>query len=166
MGSVNKVILVGNLGADPELKYTPSNRPLCNLSVATNEVFKDKTGQRQERTEWHRVTVWGDQAEHCSKYLGKGRSVYVEGRLQTRSWDDKEGKKRYSTDIVADRVVFLGGGGGEAGAGGGGGGGARRPAGGGGGGGGRSWGEDAGPGGPPDAGEPSGPPPSDDDIPF
>jgi single-strand DNA-binding protein len=161
MGSVNKVILIGNLGADPELKYTPSNRPLCNLSVATNEVFKDKSGQRQERTEWHRVTVWGDQAETCSKYLGKGRSVYVEGRLQTRSWDDKDGKKRYSTDIVADRVVFLSGGAGE-------GGGGRR-------GGGRgSWGEEsgaagsAGGGGPPDAGGPdtSGPPPGDDDIPF
>jgi single-strand DNA-binding protein len=108
--SVNKVILVGNLGSDPELKYTPSNRPLCNISLATNEVFKDKAGARQERTEWHRVTVWGEQAETCSKYLNKGRSVYVEGRLQTRSWDDKEGKKRYSTDIVADRVVFLGAG--------------------------------------------------------
>jgi single-strand DNA-binding protein len=158
MGSVNKVILIGNLGADPELKYTPSNRPLCNLSVATNEVFKDKSGQRQERTEWHRVTVWGEQAETCSKYLGKGRSVYVEGRLQTRSWDDKDGKKRYSTDIVADRVVFLGGGAGE--------GGGRR--GGGGGGGGRSWGEEPGGGAPEPAGgsEPSGPPPNDDDIPF
>lgn len=156
MGSVNKVILVGNLGADPELKYTPSNRPVCNLSVATNEVFKDKTGQRQERTEWHRVTVWGEQAEHCQKYLGKGRSVYVEGRLQTRSWDDKEGKKRYSTDIVADRVVFLGGGG-PGGEGGGGGGGRRR------------WGGDEGPGGhgggAPEPMEPSGPPP-DDDVPF
>src|SRR5439155_26258196 len=85
MGSVNKVILIGNLGADPELKYTPTNTPVCNLSVATNEVFKDKTGQRQERTEWHRVTVWRDQAENCSKYLAKGRSVYIEGRLQTRS---------------------------------------------------------------------------------
>ncbi len=158
MGSVNKVILIGNLGADPELKYTPSNRPLCNLSVATNEVFKDKSGQRQERTEWHRVTVWGEQAEHCSKYLSKGRSVYVEGRLQTRSWDDKEGKKRYSTDIVADRVVFLSGGAsGE-----GGGGGPRR------GGGGRSWGEEQSsssqPSEPP---EPmGGPGPGDDDIPF
>jgi single-strand DNA-binding protein len=168
MGSVNKVILVGNLGADPELKYTPSNRPLCNLSVATNEVFKDKAGQRQEKTEWHRVTVWGEQAEHCSKYLGKGRSVYVEGRLQTRSWDDKEGKKRYSTDIVAERVVFLGGGAGE------GGGGARR--GGGGGGGGRGgWSDEAGGGGaPPEPQEPSGGGggggggggPPDDDIPF
>jgi single-strand DNA-binding protein len=163
MGSVNKVILVGNLGADPELKYTPSNRPVCNLSIATNEVFKDKGGQRQERTEWHRVTVWGDQAELCSKYLAKGRMVYIEGRLQTRSWDDKtDGKKRYSTEIVADRVTFLGGDGGGAG-------GAKR-AGGASGGGGRSWGDEGG-GAPAGAAEPeghggSGPPPSDDDIPF
>jgi single-strand DNA-binding protein len=161
MGSVNKVILIGNLGADPELKYTPSNRPVCNLSVATNEVFKDKAGQRQERTEWHRVTVWGEQAEHCSKYLSKGRSVYVEGRLQTRSWDDKEGKKRYSTDIVADRVVFLSGASGE-------GGGARRGSGPAGQGQSRGgWGDEG--GGPPSS-EPSepasGPGPGDDDIPF
>jgi single-strand DNA-binding protein len=161
MGSVNKVILIGNLGADPELKYTASNRPVCNLSVATNEVFKDKAGQRQERTEWHRVTVWGEQAEHCSKYLSKGRSVYVEGRLQTRSWDDKEGKKRYSTDIVANQVVFLSGGGAASGEGG------RRS---GGGGGGRPWGDE--PGGGPPSSEPmdgpggGGPGPSDDDIPF
>jgi single-strand DNA-binding protein len=165
MASVNKVILIGNLGNDPELKYTPSNRPVCNLSLATNEVFKDKSGQRQERTEWHRVTVWGEQGETCSKYLTKGRSVYVEGRLQTRSWDDKDGKKRYSTDIVADRVVFLGGGGpggGPPGEGGG-----PRRGGGGGGGGGRPWGgEDQ--AGPPDDGPsgPSGPGPGDDDIPF
>jgi single-strand DNA-binding protein len=166
MASVNKVILIGNLGNDPELKYTPSNRPVCNLSIATNEVFKDKSGQRQERTEWHRVTVWGEQGETCSKYLSKGRSVYVEGRLQTRSWDDKDGKKRYSTDIVADRVVFLGGGG--PGEGGGGGGGPRRGGGGpgrGGGGGGRGWGDDQ--AGPPDDGPgPGGPGPGDDDIPF
>jgi single-strand DNA-binding protein len=110
MGSVNKVILVGNLGADPELKYTPSSRPLCNLRIATTEVYKDKSGQRQEKTEWHRVTVWGDQAENCNKYLSKGRSVYIEGRLQTRSYD-KDGQKHYATDVVADRVVFLGGGG-------------------------------------------------------
>jgi single-strand DNA-binding protein len=155
MGSVNKVILVGNLGADPELKYTPSNRPLCNLSIATNEVFKDKSGQRQERTEWHRVTVWGEQAESCSKFLAKGRSVYIEGRLQTRSWEDKtDGKKRYSTDIVADRVVFLGGAGGE--------GGARK-------GGGRPWGDESSSSAPAGAAsepEGHGPPPSDDDIPF
>jgi single-strand DNA-binding protein len=159
MGSVNKVILVGNLGADPELKYTPSSRAVCNLRIATTEVFKDKGGQRQEKTEWHRVTVWGDQAENCSKYLAKGRSVYVEGRLQTRSYD-KDGQKHYATDVVADRVVFLGGGGGEGGArgggAGGGGGGAPR------GGGGRGWGDS----GPEEMDGPSGPPPSDDDIPF
>jgi len=114
MGSVNKVILVGNLGADPELKYTPSQRALCNLRIATTEVFKDKGGQRQEKTEWHRVTVWGDTAENCDKYLAKGRSVYIEGKLQTRSYD-KDGQKHYATDIVADKVVFLGGGGGGSG---------------------------------------------------
>jgi len=153
MGSVNKVILVGNLGADPELKHTPSNRALCNLRIATTEVFKDKGGQRQEKTEWHRVTVWGDQAENCSKYLSKGRSVYVEGRLQTRSYD-KDGQKHYATDVVADRVVFLGSGGGAGAGAGGEGGGARR----GGGSGGFS--------GPSDDMEPSAPTPSDDDIPF
>jgi single-strand DNA-binding protein len=161
MGSVNKVILVGNLGADPELKYTPSSRALCNLRIATTEVFKDKSGQKQEKTEWHRVTVWGDQAENCSKYLAKGRSVYIEGRLQTRSYD-KEGQKHYATDVVADRVVFLGGGGGGEG----GGGGARRGGGGfGGGGGGGGGGRPAS-----DAGDDmdmGGPPPGgDDDIPF
>ena len=156
MGSVNKVILVGNLGADPELKYTPSSRPLCNLRIATTDVFKDKSGQRQERTEWHRVTVWGDQAENCNKYLSKGRSVYIEGRLQTRSYD-KEGQKHYATDIVADRVVFLGSGGG-AGAGGEG----RRA-------GGSPGGQASGSprdSGPPDDNDGGGVPPSDDDIPF
>jgi single-strand DNA-binding protein len=150
MGSVNKVILVGNLGADPELKYTPSNRPVCNLSIATNEVWKDKSGQKQEKTEWHRVNVWGEPAENCSKYLSKGRMVYVEGRLQTRKWQDKEGKDRYSTEVVADRVVFLGGQGpgAEGGAGGRG----------------KRWGEDS--AAPAAADGPSEPPPSDDDIPF
>ena len=158
MGSVNKVILIGNLGADPELKYTPSNRPLCNLRIATTEVFKDKSGQRQEKTEWHRVTVWGDQAENCNKYLAKGRSVYVEGRLQTRSYD-KDGQKHYATDIVADRVVFLGSGGGG-GAGGSGEGRGRS----GGGFGGRG---DSGPDEPVEGGGSGpGPGPSDDDIPF
>jgi len=155
MGSVNKVILVGNLGADPELKYTPSSRPLCNLRIATTEVFKDKSGQRQEKTEWHRVTVWGDQAENCNKYLAKGRSVYIEGRLQTRSYD-KDGQKHYATDIVADRVVFLGSGGG----GGGGGDGRGKP-------GGFSGRGESGPS--DEIGDSSGPPsgpPSDDDIPF
>ena len=155
MGSVNKVILVGNLGADPELKYTPSNRPLCNLRIATTDVFKDKSGQRQEKTEWHRVTVWGDTAENCNKYLSKGRSVYVEGRLQTRSYD-KDGQKHYATDVVADRVVFLGSGGGAGGggAGGGGGGEGRRPTG----------GNTGGSGPPDDTDMPV--PTSDDDIPF
>jgi single-strand DNA-binding protein len=162
MGSVNKVILIGNLGADPELKYTPSSRPLCNLRIATTDVFKDKSGQRQERTEWHRVTVWGDQAENCSKYLSKGRSVYVEGRLQTRSYD-KDGQKHYATDIVADRVVFLGSGGAGGGEG-------RRPTGGGGGGAGGGAGggggpRDSGPSDDRDMGDVGGPPP-DDDIPF
>ena len=155
MGSVNKVILVGNLGADPELKYTPSSRPLCNLRIATTDVFKDKSGQRQEKTEWHRVTVWGDTAENCNKYLSKGRSVYIEGRLQTRSYD-KEGQKHYATDVVADRVVFLGSGGGREGGGGGGEG--RRQGGGQGAGSSRDSG-------PPDDGDTS-LPPSDDDIPF
>jgi single-strand DNA-binding protein len=155
MGSINKVILIGNLGADPELKYTPSSRALCNLRVATTEVFKDKSGVKQEKTEWHRVTVWGDQAENCSKYLAKGRSVYIEGKLQTRTYD-KEGQKHYATDVVADRVVFLGGGGG--------GGGGPRGGGGGGGGGSRPGSEggaddvEMGGGGPPPGG--------DDDIPF
>ena len=160
MGSVNKVILVGNLGADPELKYTPSNRALCNLRIATTEVYKDKGGQRQEKTEWHRVTVWGDSAQNCSKYLAKGRSVYVEGRLQTRSYD-KDGQKHYATDVVADRVVFLGGGGG--GGGGAEGGGARRGSGpDSGGGAGRGFSD-----GPPDEPDSSGGvPTSDDDIPF
>jgi single-strand DNA-binding protein len=158
MGSVNKVILVGNLGADPELKYTPTSRPLCNLRIATTEVYKDKSGQRQEKTEWHRVTVWGDQAENCNKYLAKGRSVYIEGRLQTRSYD-KDGQKHYATDVVAYRVVFLGsgGGGGEGGRGGGGGGG---------GGGGRQGGGSSRDSGPPDDADTGAPPASDDDIPF
>ncbi len=109
MSSINKVILIGNLGADPELKYTPANKALCNLRIATTETWKDKGGTKQEKTEWHRVTVWGEQGENCSKYLAKGRSVYVEGKLQTRSYD-KDGQKHYATDIVADKVVFLGSG--------------------------------------------------------
>jgi single-strand DNA-binding protein len=108
MASVNKVILVGNLGADPEMKYTQASKAVCNLRLATNEVFKDKGGQKQERVEWHRVTVWGDQAENCAKYLTKGSAVYLEGKLQTRAWDDKDGQKRYSTEIHANHVVFLG----------------------------------------------------------
>ncbi len=113
MGSLNRVMLIGNLGADPELKYTPSGKAVCNLSIATNEVWKDKEGNKQEKVEWHRVNLWGDLAENCAKYLAKGRSVYVEGKLQTRSWEDKDGQKKYATEIVASSVIFLGGGDGE-----------------------------------------------------
>jgi single-strand DNA-binding protein len=110
MGSVNKVILLGNLGADPELKNLPSGQPVCEMRIATTEVFKDRNDEKQEKTEWHRVVVYGKQAENCSKYLQKGRQVYLEGRIQTRSWDDKEGKKQYMTEVVANQVVFIGGG--------------------------------------------------------
>ena len=113
-GSVNKVIVLGNLGAKPELKYLPSGQAVCEMRIATSEKYKDKNEQPQERTEWHRVVVWGKTAENCAKYLDKGRQVYVEGRLQTRSWDDKEGKKQYMTETVAHNVVFLGGGSGQA----------------------------------------------------
>lgn len=113
MASVNKVILIGNLGADPEVRFTPGGQAVCELRMATNESWTDKNGAKQERTEWHRIVVWGKQAENCGKYLSKGRTAYVEGRLQTRQWDDKDGNKRYTTEIVADRVQFLGGGGGE-----------------------------------------------------
>jgi single-strand DNA-binding protein len=115
-GGVNKVILVGNLGADPDMRYTPSGQGVCELRVATSESWNDKNGQRQERTEWHRVVVWGKRAEICSKYLAKGRQVYVEGRIQTRSYDDKDGNKRYITEVIAQDVQFLGGGGGRDGA--------------------------------------------------
>lgn len=110
MASVNKVILVGNLGKDPELRYTQSGVAYCTFSIATTENWNDAQGNRQEKTEWHRITTWKKQAENCAKYLKKGSSAYVEGRLQTRSWDDQNGQKRYSTDIVADNVKFLGGG--------------------------------------------------------
>lgn len=108
MGSVNKVILVGNLGADPELRYTPTSQPVCSLRVATTEKFKSKTKGDQEKTEWHRVSVWGKQGEACAQHLSKGRQVYIEGRLETRQWE-KDGQKHYSTEINATSVVFLGG---------------------------------------------------------
>ena len=111
-GGVNKVILIGNLGADPELRYTPGGQAVCDIRLATNESWTDKNGQKQERTEWHRVVMWGKPAEICKQYLAKGQKLYVEGRLQTRSWDDKEGNKRYSTEVVATDFMFLGGGGG------------------------------------------------------
>ncbi len=107
-GSVNKVILIGHLGADPELKYTPSGRAVVNFRMATNEVFTDKSsGEKQERTEWHRIVVWDKQAEICGEYLKKGSHVYIEGRLQTRSWEDQNGVKRYTTEIVAQRMQML-----------------------------------------------------------
>lgn len=108
MSGVNKVILVGRLGADPEVKSVSSGTQVARLSLATSENWTDREGQKQERTEWHRVVVWGKLAELCGKYLAKGRQVYVEGRLQTRSWEDAQGQKKYSTEIVANTVQFLG----------------------------------------------------------
>lgn len=111
MGSVNKVLLVGNLGHTAELKYTPAGAAVVTLSLATTDVWNDKAGQRQEKTEWHRVVVWGKTGESIAEYLTKGKQVYVEGKLQTRQWEDtKTGTKRYTTEIRADRVVLLGGG--------------------------------------------------------
>ncbi len=106
---VNKVILIGNLGAPPELRYTPGGQAVANFRIATNEKWTDKGGQSQERTEWHRIVVWGKLAELCNQYLVKGRQVYVEGRMQTREWMDKENKKNYTTEVVAQQVTFLGG---------------------------------------------------------
>ncbi len=108
MASVNKVILIGNLGADPEKRVTGSGQVVTNFNIATTERWNDKSGQKQERTEWHRIVVWGPQAENCAQYLSKGRPVYIEGSLRTRQWDDKEGVKRYTTEVVAQRVQFLG----------------------------------------------------------
>lgn len=116
-GGVNKVILVGNLGADPEVRFTPSGQAVANFRIATSENWTDKAGQKQERTEWHRIVVWGKLGELCGEYLAKGRQCFVEGRLQTREWTDKENKKNYTTEVVASNVVFLGGPRGEAGAG-------------------------------------------------
>ena len=110
--SVNKVILVGNLGKDPEVRYTQTGSAVANFSIATSEQWNDRDGKKQERTEWHNIVVWGKQAEHCGQYLSKGRQVYVEGSIRTRSYDDKSGNKRYITEIVAQRIQFLGGGGG------------------------------------------------------
>src|SRR5215831_14176903 len=117
MGSVNKVILVGNLGRDAELRYTPGGAAVATLNLATTEVWNDRNNQRQEKTEWHRVVLWGKQAESLQEYLTKGKQIYVEGRLQTRQWDDKDGNKRYTTEIKADRITLLGGGSGGRGAG-------------------------------------------------
>jgi single-strand DNA-binding protein len=109
MSGVNKVILVGNLGANPELRYTQGQQAVANLRIATTEKWTDKSGQKQEATEWHRVVVWGRQAEICGQYLTKGRQVYIEGRIRTRQWQDQQGQKRYTTEIVAQNVQMLGG---------------------------------------------------------
>src|SRR5512147_2815709 len=142
MASVNKVILLGNLGRDPETRYTTGGDAVTNLNLATTETWKDKSGEKQEKTEWHRVVLFGRQAEIAGEYLKKGRSVYIEGRLQTRKYTDKDGVEKYATEVVGDRMQLLGsrdggggGGGGDVefsgGGGGGGGGGARREGGGG-----------------------------------
>jgi single-strand DNA-binding protein len=138
--SVNKAILIGNLGKDPEVRFTSTGRAVARFPIATSEVWTDAEGNRQERTEWHNIIVWGKQGETCGQYLAKGRQVFVEGSIRTRNYDDKSGTKRYVTEIVAQRVRFLGGGGGT-----------------------RVAPEDS-PGG--DESQGSGTPPLDDDIPF
>ena len=172
MAGINKVILIGNLGRDPELRYTQGNNAVATLNVATTRSYFNKTtNERVEETEWHRVTLWGKDAENANKYLTKGRQVYIEGRLQTRKYEDKEGVTKYSTDIVAETIQYLGGRGGGGEEGGGGGGGGEYGGGGGrGGGGGGGRGSDRG---APDQGPPEGggfdnyiPDPADDDIPF
>jgi len=160
MASVNKVILIGNLGRDPETRYTTGGDAVTNLNIATSETWKDKAGEKQEKTEWHRVVLFGRQAEIAGEYLKKGRSVYIEGRLQTKKYTDKDGVEKYSTEIVGDRMQLLGsrdggGAGGDAEFSGGGGGGARRE----------------GSGGPSGAAKPAGAAKKnvddfDDDIPF
>jgi single-strand DNA-binding protein len=163
---VNKAILVGNLGKDPELSYTQSGVARSRFSLATTESYNNNAGERQERVEWHNIVVWGKQAEIVSKFLQKGRQVYLEGRIQSRSYDDKDGNKRYITEINANRIVFLGGRGGDGGGGGGG------YGGGGGSGGGGGYGGGSGGSGPADGegssspGGAMGPGPNDDDIPF
>src|SRR5688500_657568 len=152
MGSVNKVILVGNLGRDAELRYTPGGAAVATINMATTDVYKDREGQKKEDTQWHRVILWGRTAESLHEYLTKGKQIYVEGRLQTRKWTDKDGVEKYTTEIRGDRIVLLGGGGG----------GGQRSGGGG------SRGADAGAmSGGFDAGHAAGPGDlSDDDIPF
>lgn len=144
--SLNKVMLIGNLGKDPEVRFTPGGQAIARFPVATSEVFTDRDGQRQEKTEWHNVVVFGKQAEPCGQYLQKGRQVFVEGSIRTRQYDDKDGNRRYMTEVIAQRVQFLGGRGEGAGAG-------RGPSGGGG----RGGSEE-------DVAPPPGP--EDDDVPF
>ena len=108
-GSINKAILVGRLGRDPETRYTPAGKAVTNFTMATSETWKDDSGERQERTEWHRIVIWGKLAETAAKYLSKGSQVYIEGKLQTREWTDKDGQKKYTTEIVASSLVMLSG---------------------------------------------------------
>ena len=108
-GGVNKVILIGNLGGDPEVRYTPSGAAVVNVNLATNESWTDRSGERQERTEWHRLVLWSKLAEIAGQYLRKGSKVFVEGRLQTRSWDDQSGQKRYTTEVVVNDLQMLDG---------------------------------------------------------
>jgi single-strand DNA-binding protein len=166
-GGVNKVILIGNLGADPEVRFTPGGQAVANFRIATSESWQDKNGQKQERTEWHRIVVWGKLAELCGEYLKKGRQCYIEGRLQTREWTDKENKKNYTTEVVANTVQFLGSRDGASAGGGEGGGYSRGPRSGGASGGGGRGGDDFGP--PPpgmDDHNQGGNGGGDDDIPF
>ena len=150
---VNKVILIGNLGSDPEVRYTPDGAPVANFSLATSESWNDRnTGERQERTEWHRLVLWRKLAEIASQYLKKGSRIYVEGKLQTRSWDDQSGQKRYTTEVVVNDMQMLD----SRGEGGGGGGYSDRSAG----------GQNAGPAAQPEAPPPPGPGGDDDDLPF
>ena len=110
MAGINKVILVGRLGRDPEVRYTPSGATVANFSIATSDEWKDKeTGQKQEKTEWHRIVAWRRLGEICGEYLRKGKQVYIEGKLQTRSWEDRDGNKRYTTEIVAQSMQMLDG---------------------------------------------------------
>jgi len=108
MASVNKVILVGNLGADPEVRHTPSGRAVANFSLATTEQWSNKDGGREEKTEWHRIVAWGRLGEICGEYLNKGKQVFIEGRLQTRSWEDRDGNKKYTTEVIAQNMQMLG----------------------------------------------------------
>ena len=108
MASVNRAILIGNLGRDPDLRYTPSGQPVAKFPIATSERWKDKDGQLQQRTDWHNIVAWGRQAEVCKEYLKKGSPIYIEGRIQSRSYEDKDGNRKYITEIVANRIQMLG----------------------------------------------------------
>jgi single-strand DNA-binding protein len=107
MASLNKVMLIGNLGSDPEMRFTPNGNPVTSFRMATSRSFLDSDGERKQETEWFTVVVWGKQAESCNQFMSKGRQVYVEGRLRTRSWEGQDGQKRFRTEVVANRVIFL-----------------------------------------------------------